>query len=197
MTTKTFTHEAYPTTTVGGSHEWSPAGPETTHVNHPGSPSYPVGPVAPGQETCAQAGTVTVTETIYASETSAPSYPAGAQTTETVTVTLGNGHATTIIVTYPTGSSGSAPGWPHGGRPDSPPYPAPESWSHSHSAPSGTAPAPKPYPTASESSSSTYESSTTSSSTAAPSSSSASTSSQSTWGAIPTTYGPGGYSGSW
>jgi hypothetical protein len=37
----------------------------------------------------------------------------------------------------------------------------------------------------------------TSSSTAAPSSSSASTSSQSTWGAIPTTYGPGGYSGSW
>ncbi|TKA61914.1 hypothetical protein B0A55_11311 [Friedmanniomyces simplex] len=148
MTTKTWTHAVYPSSTA--SHGPSPASPasvpETTHT---GSPIYPVSPVAPGEGSCPPAGTVTVTETIYASETATP---AGPHTTETVTATLGNGQTTTIIVSYPAGPSDSAPSWsaPRGGNSGSlPPYPVPsESWSHSYSVPSGTVPALKPYPTA-------------------------------------------------
>jgi hypothetical protein len=108
-------------------------GPVT--VTHPGNPveTTPVGGTCPPAATvyvnkpadCPPAAAITVTETIYAGMPPAPTKGSNSHTTETATITLGNGQTTTVVISYPATNTPHKPNGPghQSGHGTNPPYP--------------------------------------------------------------------------
>jgi hypothetical protein len=101
-------------------------------VSHPGKPAEtedtcpPAATVYISKTTdCPPAAVTTVTETIYAGMPPAPTKGSDSYTTETATITLGNGHTTTVVISYTATNTPHKPNGPghHSGDGTNPPYP--------------------------------------------------------------------------